>query len=276
MQPHSSPEELAKLESDLLELQRLAGAAEARCSELSKKTSTWLSGVGCLGAVAWMVIFDLAGIVDWRWWGIPVAIWAAANLGSFIFRLTPSQGRYRAELTAERERLSRLEQGKRELRGRLDRLRHAQREKKRARQLAEDIRNAKKPAYWTNLDWRELERVSAQLFKHLGFQAELTKEGSDGGVDIVCRGGGQQIAVQCKAWEKSVGRPDVQRLAGIVAVESFDRGILIAPNGWTAEAREFGTSAGVELWDDRRLSKLAENAGAFEDLTVGAAGDLPK
>src|SRR5699024_8769159 len=49
-----------------------------------------------------------------------------------------------------------------------------------------------------NLSWLQLEQIVAASFRKRGFDAELTAEGPDGGVDIVLRKSDDISLVQCK------------------------------------------------------------------------------
>jgi restriction system protein len=83
----------------------------------------------------------------------------------------------------------------------------------------------------------------------------------DGGIDGVIREdrlGLDQIYVQAKRWERSVGRPDVQAFVGALQGVRASRGVMITTSSFTKEAREYadGVSPRVVLLDGQELADL--------------------
>ena len=90
------------------------------------------------------------------------------------------------------------------------------------------------------LDWREFEKLCAEVFRREGHAVELTAEGADGGVDLVLRRRGRVRFVQCKQWRSErVGVSLVRELWGVVAAEKAAGGVFVTSGGYTAEARRF-------------------------------------
>jgi len=94
-------------------------------------------------------------------------------------------------------------------------------------------------SYWMNLDGNEFEEAVALVYRKNGYDAEVSRRGGDGGVDIVLRKGGKVIAVQCKAHKKPVGPSVVRDLFGTMNHLGFSEGILVSRDGFTSGVREF-------------------------------------
>ena len=99
--------------------------------------------------------------------------------------------------------------------------------------------------------WQAYEgAVAGALRDALGWRsAELTAAGADGGVDVrgVTRTGGP-VVVQAKCLAQGrVGRPVVQRLAGVAAVEGAV-GMVVTTVGYSSGAVAWADQAGVGLF----------------------------
>lgn len=92
------------------------------------------------------------------------------------------------------------------------------------------------------LEWRDVERVVAEVFEGLGFEAELTPGSKDGGKDVVltCTVSGKkaQYYVEVKHWRSStkVGASAVQKLLEVVVREKKDGGLFLSTYGYTENA----------------------------------------
>lgn len=93
------------------------------------------------------------------------------------------------------------------------------------------------------IEWKRFEIVTKEFLNMTGFDAQETKVGADGGVDIrVTKRGNDtfQGIVQCKAWNAyKVGVKPVRELYGIMAAEKISNGMLITSGTFTADAEEF-------------------------------------
>ncbi len=99
-----------------------------------------------------------------------------------------------------------------------------------------------------DLTWREFERAMAVAFEVQGYQATMTADGADGGVDLILRKPGEVILVQCKHWNAwTVGVKTVRELLGVMTVRQATGGIVATSGRFTDEARQFARQAGVTL-----------------------------
>jgi hypothetical protein len=128
---------------------------------------------------------------------------------------------------------------------------------------------------------RKFEEVVASVYSDIGWQAELTRQTRDGGVDIVClaNSSGETCIVECKRYSPSrkVGIAAVDRLVGaafrtstksahLVTTSSFSKPALWAKR----KAAERGLE--LELVDGRDLLRLV---GAFADPSLSVT-DIEK
>lgn len=105
-----------------------------------------------------------------------------------------------------------------------------------------------------NLSWFQFEQVVAASFRRRGFDAELTAEGPDGGVDIMLRKSGDISLVQCKHWDQyRVGIKVVRELFGVLHAKSAQKAILVTSSQLTSDARRFCEANGIDYFDRGKL-----------------------
>jgi restriction system protein len=103
---------------------------------------------------------------------------------------------------------------------------------------------ASAPSALAELEWRDLERVVAEVFSGLGFGVTLTPGSKDGGKDVILtcfvRGRRAEYYVEIKHWRSStrVGRASVEQLLKVVVEEQKDGGLFLSTYGFTENAFE--------------------------------------
>ncbi len=88
----------------------------------------------------------------------------------------------------------------------------------------------------------------------------LGKSG-DGGIDGIInedRLGLDVIYIQAKRWEGSVGRPEIQKVAGALQGQRAKKGVFITTSSFTKEAKEYASliESKIILIDGEHLSRL--------------------
>ena len=108
------------------------------------------------------------------------------------------------------------------------------------------------------LSWREFEQLVGEAYRRQGYDVEETGGGgADGGIDLVLRGHGETVLVQCKQWrEHQVGVAKVRELFGVVTAEGAQRGILVTSGVFTDDARSFKVGKPLALVDGPMLAQL--------------------
>jgi restriction system protein len=109
-----------------------------------------------------------------------------------------------------------------------------------------------------NLSWREFEQLVGEAYRRQGYDVEETGGGgADGGIDLVLRGHGETVLVQCKQWRVlQVGVDKVRELFGVLTAEGATRGILVTSGNFTNDAKSFKVGKPLNLVDGLALSAL--------------------
>ena len=114
----------------------------------------------------------------------------------------------------------------------------------------------------SRVHWSEFERIINRWYAAQGYAVEHRGTGAkgltDGGVDLVLRGRGERVLVQCKharAWQ--VPYNAAMQLRGLIHAEEADRAILITSGEFTPEAMRKARIAGrLEMIDGKALREL--------------------
>ena len=103
---------------------------------------------------------------------------------------------------------------------------------------------AQNPDYLEEIEWRELERVLAEVFEGIGFEVQLTPGSKDGGKDIVLRckvfGKDHVYYVEVKHWRsgQGVGGSAVSNFLNIIINEEINGGLFLSTYGYCNNAFE--------------------------------------
>jgi pSer/pThr/pTyr-binding forkhead associated (FHA) protein len=119
----------------------------------------------------------------------------------------------------------------------------------------------------------EFEKLTGQLFTKLGFNATVTKQTADGGVDVeaihkdvIFRG---RYLIQCKRYTAhKVTMPDIQAFHGRLAREPRARGIFTTTSSFTRGARKEAELTGINLIDGKELESLIVRHGLLGSLAA--------
>ncbi len=94
------------------------------------------------------------------------------------------------------------------------------------------------------MTWEDYEHAAARFMQRIGFpDAEVTRRGADGGIDIYSL----DAVAQVKARNTATSRPEIQQLHG-AALAVNKRSLFFSLSGYTAGAIEWAESAGVALF----------------------------
>jgi len=105
------------------------------------------------------------------------------------------------------------------------------------------------------LEARQFEFEMANLFRHLGYFSTVTQVTADGGVDVFASNSEERVVIQCKRWDRAVGRDKVDELAGVRSRHAAPRAILAATAGFSDAAKDAAREHGIELWDLNRIQQ---------------------
>lgn len=93
-----------------------------------------------------------------------------------------------------------------------------------------------------SMEWRDVERLIAEVFDGLGFKSELTPSSKDGGKDVIAscqvKGNVATYYVEIKHWRSAtrVGSNSVQDLLSVVVSENASGGLFLSTYGFTSNA----------------------------------------
>lgn len=109
-------------------------------------------------------------------------------------------------------------------------------------------------------DWRKFEQFVAKQFKRKNFKVILTPRTNDGGKDIIINKNGIKTYVECKYWNsnKSIGREEIQKLAGAAMMDGVKNAIFITTSTYNENAFETAKALNkngfnIKLWTTNDL-----------------------
>jgi restriction system protein len=111
---------------------------------------------------------------------------------------------------------------------------------------------------------RRFEAACADLFRELGWRADLTRASFDEGADIMLRRGVERGVVQCKHYPYGrVGNAVVRDLLGTMKDFGASRGFLVTSGAFSGPAMEVARRhPDLTLWSGEDLRKLATGIAA--------------
>jgi restriction system protein len=100
-----------------------------------------------------------------------------------------------------------------------------------------------------SMSWRDLEHLTAAMYRAEGYDVELVGgSGPDGGIDLILRRDRSTILVQCKHWRRRrVGVAIVRELRGVMAQHQAAAGVIVTCGTFTKEAEAFAGEVAIEL-----------------------------
>jgi hypothetical protein len=102
----------------------------------------------------------------------------------------------------------------------------------------------------------EFEQFVAAMFRHSGWQAEVTAIGADQGLDILAKRGSVRLAVQCKRVGQPVGNAAVQEVHAARSYYDTQFACVVTTKTFTASAQVLARKLGVHLIHYGDIGKL--------------------
>jgi len=135
------------------------------------------------------------------------------------------------------------------------------------------------PKVWSKeliktLEWKRFEELCSAYFNAKGYDAKVTKQGADGGIDIQLFKANYSTTkafgiVQCKAWNSyKVGVKPIRELYGVMSAESAPLAIFITSGLYTKEAEEFSNGKHIKLITGDLLLELIQTLPEEKQLTL--------
>jgi restriction system protein len=124
----------------------------------------------------------------------------------------------------------------------------------------------------------EFETYCAEELRRAGWNARVTLQSRDQGVDVVAEKDGIRVVVQCKLYSRPVGNKAVQETAAARAHEKADYGVVVTNNRYTSDAEQLATTNNIFLLhfsDLRNLQTLLQPVSSwYYDKGNGQVGPV--
>ncbi len=140
-----------------------------------------------------------------------------------------------------------------------------------------DVLKESVPNSFLNLTPSQFEEFVCELFKEMGYHANITKASGDFGADILMEKDGEKIAVQVKRYDSQnkVGVPEINQVLGAKAFYGCDRAMVITTSSFTRSGRDLAEKTQTELWDGSELdSKIKEFYPDYSEYYTGENDDF--
>lgn len=124
------------------------------------------------------------------------------------------------------------------------------------------------PDLLMKLEWRDLERMVAELFEGLSFSVTLTPPAKDGGKDIVLecvnKGTNESYIVEIKHWrsKQRVGSDAIKEFLSVICKEKRVSGLFLSTYGFTDNAFEGLTEIErkiIRFGDEQKIINLCKS-----------------
>jgi restriction system protein len=102
----------------------------------------------------------------------------------------------------------------------------------------------------------EFETFCAEELRRVGWDARVTMQSRDQGVDVVAEKLGVRVVLQCKLYAKPVGNKAVQEVAAGKVHERAHHGVVVTNNRYTPSAEQLASTNEVLLLHYRDLREL--------------------
>lgn len=108
----------------------------------------------------------------------------------------------------------------------------------------------------------EYEHYCADILRHCGWSVQMTPATRDGGADFIAEKGRNRLVAQCKRYAQPVGNKAVQEVHSAVRLYHGTAACVIAPMGFTSQARREAHGLSVALLHHSALKAFAEKFDA--------------
>ena len=123
--------------------------------------------------------------------------------------------------------------------------------------IEEDIEKLNSDSeYSEDMDPFEYEHYCASEFNKTGWEAKATQGSSDQGVDVKATKNGIVLVAQCKKFAKPVGNKAVQEVVAGMKYYEANKGVVIAPNGFTNSAENLAEANNIDLIHHSEIKDL--------------------
>lgn len=104
----------------------------------------------------------------------------------------------------------------------------------------------------------DYERNCALILFRRGWTVHPTPATGDNGADVVAEKAGKRLIIQCKLYSQPVGNKAVQEAFSALKLYAGTHACVVAPNGFTAQAKRAAQGLSVELLHHSQLETFAD------------------
>ena len=115
------------------------------------------------------------------------------------------------------------------------------------------------------------EQHCADILSHLGWNVRVTQASRDHGADVVAEKYGHRLVLQCKRYAQPVGNKAVQEVHSALHLYDGTIGCVIAPAGFTAQAKREANGLRVQLLHHSELEALNDRLQSVATQAWGTA-----
>jgi restriction system protein len=112
------------------------------------------------------------------------------------------------------------------------------------------------PSFSQEMTPAEFETFCAETLQRAGWDARVTMQSRDQGIDVIAEKMGRRIVLQCKLYARPVGNKAVQEVAAGRAHERADLGAVVTNHRFTLAAEQLAATNGVLLLHYRDLPSI--------------------
>lgn len=102
----------------------------------------------------------------------------------------------------------------------------------------------------------EYEQLCASILNDFGWQAQVTQSSRDHGADVIAEKRGVRVVIQCKRYLQPVGNKAVQEAHSALGLYAGHVACVVAPSGFTPQARREANGLAVKLLHHSELTNL--------------------
>ena len=113
-------------------------------------------------------------------------------------------------------------------------------------------------SFFEDMTPTDFEMFCAEELRQAGWNARVTMQSRDQGIDVVAEKDGVRVVLQCKLYSGSVGNKSVQEIAAGKAHEQAHYGVVVTNNRYTSAAEQLAQTNGVLLLHYCDLQNLSE------------------
>ena len=106
------------------------------------------------------------------------------------------------------------------------------------------------------MTWKDFEVYVGKLYEKMGYESKKTKDGPDGGCDLILTKNGKKIVVDAKHWKQQMHVKIIGQILRAKKNYHADYGIIVGISTFTDETREEADQNKIELVDRDRLEKM--------------------